>query len=165
MFIGKNLGNLINKKINTIRLKLGKTVCKTKIQFLLIKIHEEKLNLPCMCPRNDLLFLCTAQLWAWRDFYKGRDDGKHRSMLILSGLSCLRCLQVSKWSTKYSALGLALTHVALQLSHNYDFITYEDRIFLNRCVPSLGIPDLRVTYTRRAAVLSPFSGSSTSSKS
>lgn len=131
-----------NRKSNTICLKLGKTVCKTKIQFLLIKIHEEKLNLPCMCPRNDLLFLCTARLWAWRDFYKGRDDGKHRSMLILSGLSCLRCLQVNKWSTKYSALGLVLIHVALQLSHNYDFITYEDRIFLNRCIPLLGNPDL-----------------------
>lgn len=30
-----------------------------------------------MCPHNGLLFLYTAQLWAWRDFYKGRDDGKH----------------------------------------------------------------------------------------
>ena len=70
------------------------------------------------------------------------------SGLILSGLSCLRCIQVNKWSTRYLALGLVLTHVALPLTvtiHNYNFINCEDRILLNRCVLQLWIFDLQVT--------------------
>ena len=80
------------------------------------------------------------------------------SMLILSGLKQPRCLQVNKWSTKHSAFGSVLLHVALQPKvaiHNYGFINYKDRIFLKRCTLVLRTCDLGVTYTRRTAALLP----------